>query len=69
MRLLVVEDERKVADFIANGLRAERYTVDICNDGQTGWEMFSHHEYDLIVLDLMLPELNGTELLQANTPK
>jgi two-component system copper resistance phosphate regulon response regulator CusR len=64
MRLLLIEDERKVADFIARGLRAERLAVDVAHDGTTGWEMASTVDYDLIILDLMLPGLSGTELLK-----
>ncbi len=64
MRLLVIEDERKVADFVARGLRAERYAVDIAYDGDTGWDMASVYDYDLVILDLMLPGLSGTEILQ-----
>jgi len=64
MRLLLIEDERKVADFVARGLRAERYAVDVAGDGTQGWEMASGVDYDLIILDLMLPGLNGTELLR-----
>jgi DNA-binding response OmpR family regulator len=64
MRLLLIEDERKVADVIARGLRAERFAVDVAYDGNKGWEMASGVDYDLIVLDLMLPGLNGTELLR-----
>jgi DNA-binding response OmpR family regulator len=64
MRLLLIEDERKVADFIARGLRAERFAVDIAYDGTSGWEMASTVDYDLIILDLMLPGLSGTELLK-----
>ena len=64
MRLLLIEDERKVADFIARGLRAERFAVDIAYDGTTGWDMASTVDYDLIILDLMLPGLSGTELLK-----
>ncbi len=64
MRLLLIEDERKVADFVACGLRAERFAVDVATDGLTGWEMASGIDYDLIILDLMLPGLNGTELLR-----
>jgi DNA-binding response OmpR family regulator len=64
MRLLLIEDERKVADFVARGLRAERFAVDVAYDGQSGWEMASTVDYDLIILDLMLPGLNGTELLK-----
>src|SRR3974377_2067803 len=64
MRLLLVEDEKKVADFVARGLRAERYAVDTAHDGITGWQMASSVDYDLIILDLMLPGMNGTELLR-----
>ncbi len=63
MRLLLVEDEKKVADFVARGLRAERYAVDLAHDGPTGWHMASEIPYDLLILDLMLPGLSGTELL------
>lgn len=64
MRLLLIEDERKVADVVARGLRAERFAVDVAYDGDSGWEMASNVDYDLIILDLMLPGLNGTELLR-----
>ena len=64
MRCLVIEDERKVADFVARGLRAERFAVDVAYDGPGGWEMASLHDYDLIILDLMLPGLGGTEILR-----
>jgi DNA-binding response OmpR family regulator len=64
MRLLLIEDERKVADFVARGLRAERFAVDVALDGTKGWEMASTVDYDLIILDLMLPGLSGTELLK-----
>jgi DNA-binding response OmpR family regulator len=64
MRLLLVEDEKKVAEFVARGLRDELYAVDVAYDGESGWEMFHSSDYDLIILDLMLPGLNGTELLK-----
>ena len=64
MRILLVEDEKKVADIIARGLKAERYAVDVSHDGQSGWEMADAYNYDLVILDLMLPGLNGTEILQ-----
>ncbi len=63
MRLLLVEDEIKVAEFIARGLRAEDYTVDIAHDGLAGWDIASRMGHDLLILDLMLPGMNGTELL------
>jgi heavy metal response regulator len=64
MRVLLVEDEKKLADFVARGLRAERFAVDVASDGLMGLEMASGTEYDLVILDLMLPELNGTEVLR-----
>lgn len=64
MRMLLVEDERKVADFVARGLRAETHALDVAYDGTTGWEMASKRQYDLIILDLMLPGMNGAELLR-----
>jgi two-component system copper resistance phosphate regulon response regulator CusR len=64
MRILLVEDEKKVADIIARGLKAERFAVDVCHDGQQGWENADAYDYDLIILDLMLPGLSGTEVLE-----
>jgi DNA-binding response OmpR family regulator len=64
MRLLLIEDEQKVADVIVRGLRAERFAVDVAHDGITGWEMAASVQYDLIILDLMLPGISGTEVLQ-----
>jgi two-component system copper resistance phosphate regulon response regulator CusR len=64
MRILLVEDEKKVADIIVRGLKAERYAVDVCHDGPSGWEMADAYNYDLIILDLMLPRLTGTEILE-----
>src|SRR5262245_9137837 len=46
MRCLLVEDERKVADFVTRGFRAERFAVDVAHDGNTGWEYASRFEYD-----------------------
>jgi DNA-binding response OmpR family regulator len=64
MRLLLVEDERKVADFVARGLRAERYAVDVAGDGPAALEMLAACKYDLMILDLMLPGVSGTEILR-----
>jgi two-component system copper resistance phosphate regulon response regulator CusR len=64
MRILLVEDEKKVADIIVRGLKAERYAVDVAHDGLGGWEMADAYNYDLLILDLMLPGLSGTEILQ-----
>ena len=64
MRILLVEDEKKVADIIERGLKAERYAVDVCHDGQQGWETANAYDYDLLILDLMLPGLSGTEIME-----
>jgi heavy metal response regulator len=64
MRLLVIEDEKKVASFIKKGLEEEHYAVDIAEDGETGLYMAEVNEYDLIVLDLMIPKIDGLEVLK-----
>ena len=64
MRLLIVDDDRKLADFVARGLRAERFAVDLAADGREGLGYFDTYQYDLLVLDLMLPHISGTELLR-----
>jgi len=64
MRLLLIEDEHKVSELVARALRAERYAVDVAEDGERGWELAQTYEYDLIILDLMLPRLSGAELLR-----
>jgi heavy metal response regulator len=62
MRILVVEDERKVARFIQQGLAEERYSVDTAYDGEEGLRMAQSREYDLLILDVMMPKMNGFEL-------
>lgn len=64
MRILLVEDEPKLADFIHRGLVAERFATDVTHDGESGWDFASTYEYDLIILDLMLPLLDGSEVLR-----
>jgi len=64
MRILVVEDEKKVASFIKKGLEEEHYAVDVAYDGETGLYMAEVNEYDLIVLDLMIPKIDGLEVLK-----
>jgi DNA-binding response OmpR family regulator len=63
MRILVVEDEEKVVRFVTLGLRAEKFAVDETRDGRTGLAMALEVPYDLLIIDLMLPELSGTELI------
>ena len=64
MRILVVEDEIKIAQFIKRGLREEGYAADIAPDGEQGDFFLSSNDYDLIILDLMLPKFNGEEILK-----
>lgn len=64
MRLLLIEDEQKVADFVARGLRADRFAVDIARDGEQGLHLAMSYDYDLVILDLMLPVLGGAEVLK-----
>jgi len=64
MRLLIVEDDRKLAEFVARGLRAEGFAVDIAADGREGRNQFDACQYDLLILDLMLPHVSGSELLR-----
>lgn len=59
MRILLVEDEKKIASFIERGLKAHRYTVDIAADGENGLELAQVNPYDLIILDIMLPGKDG----------
>ena len=63
LRLLVVEDEKKLCDMIAKSLHLAGYEVDMCNDGEQALEMIYAELYDLIVLDLNLPGVDGMEIL------
>jgi two-component system, OmpR family, copper resistance phosphate regulon response regulator CusR len=65
MKILVVEDERKVAAFIQQGLQELGYQVDLAHDGQTGKKMAEDKRYDFMVLDLLLPGLSGLEVCKA----
>ena len=63
MRILIVEDEKKVSAFIKKGLEEETYAVDIAPDGEEGLLLGEQNQYDLIILDLMLPKIDGLEVL------
>ncbi len=65
MRLLVVEDEKKVARFIKKGLEEEGYAVDVATDGESGLEMALDGVHDLIILDIQLPKRDGLGVLSA----
>jgi two-component system copper resistance phosphate regulon response regulator CusR len=64
MRILVVEDEKRIADFLSRGLESGGYSVDVAGDGSTALEMVHATEYDLIILDLGLPDMDGMAVLK-----
>jgi len=64
VRILVVEDDKKVAGFIQQGLQQESHAVDVAYDGEVGAYHVQNFDYDLIILDLMLPRLPGLEVLR-----
>ena len=65
MRILVIEDEVKIAQFIKRGLKEEGYAVDVANDGEEGHFLLSSNEYDAVILDLMLPKIDGLTLCRT----
>jgi len=65
MRILVVEDEVKVGSFIRRALEEESYAVDLCADGPGGLELARDSNYDLIILDVMLPGMSGLQILET----
>ncbi len=65
MKILIIEDEKQVADYIAKGLKENQYTVDVVYNGKEGLHLALSQSYDLIVLDLMLVEIDGFEILST----
>jgi DNA-binding response OmpR family regulator len=65
MRILVVEDDKKVASFVEKGLREDGYSVDVAHDGNDGALKAHVHDYDLLILDVMLPGKTGFDILTA----
>ncbi|MFW6110205.1 MAG: response regulator transcription factor [Patescibacteria group bacterium] len=74
MRILVIEDEHTVANSLRKGLEQESYAVDVAYDGEYGYDLAATNDYDVIILDLMLPKLSGIEICkdlrqaENNTP-
>ena len=74
MRILIVEDERMINDIISRTLKKENYSVDSCFDGQEALDFISYSEYDLIITDIMMPNVDGYEFIDKlranknNTP-
>lgn len=74
MRILIIEDDEKLSRFIAKGLREEQYAVDVSHDGEDGSHWAMENEYDLVILDIMLPKMDGLSMCRLlrekgiNTP-
>src|SRR5438552_10311816 len=64
MRLLGIEDEEKLAQVVKRALVAETFSVDVAHDGREGLDLANSYDYDLIVLDLLLPQMEGSEVLR-----
>ena len=69
MRILLVEDDTGASRFIRKGLQEEGYTVDVAFDGEEGLHLATSQTYDLIILDIMLPEMSGFEALKGTRKK
>jgi DNA-binding response OmpR family regulator len=74
MRILVIEDEKHIASFVKQGLKEEGYAVDVAHDGEKGYFLAGTEPYDLIVLDIMIPKIDGVTVCkylrndEVNTP-
>lgn len=65
MKILIVEDEPKTGEYLRQGLNEAGFVVDLAQDGTDGLHMALHGEYGLVILDVMLPRLNGWQVLQS----
>jgi two-component system, OmpR family, response regulator len=64
MKVLIVEDEKKIASFVRKGLEAQGFVVEVCHDGDEGYALATTHPYDALVLDIMLPGKDGLSILR-----
>jgi len=64
MKILIIEDEHKIANSLKKGFEQEKYVVDVAYEGIEGFDMAHDGDYDLIILDLMLPGMNGKQICQ-----
>src|SRR5690242_14310218 len=68
MRILLVEDDGPLANFVRKGLEAEHYAVDVASDGEQGRQMALETDYDMMILDLNLPKIDGIGVLRSVRP-
>ncbi len=68
MRILLVEDESKVSSFIQRGLEEEHYAVDLAEDGEEAVNMVDVYDYDIVILDIMLPKMDGLSVEALGRP-
>ncbi len=64
MRILILEDDKKIADFVSNGLKQAGYAVDVIDDGEMGLQFGLNNAYDAAVIDIMLPGCNGLSIIE-----
>ena len=65
MRILVIEDDKKVSEFVANGLGQEGHTIDVAEDGKNGLFLATTEKYDVLIVDRMLPGLDGLTIIKT----
>ena len=65
MKILLLEDEKKISDFVVKGLREQGFTVDLANDGKDAYYLATHQSYDVLVLDIMVPGRDGLSILKG----
>ena len=65
MRALIVEDDKRIARFVERGLREQSFAVDVATDGEKGQEFALLEDYDVIILDILLPKMDGKRVLNA----
>jgi DNA-binding response OmpR family regulator len=65
MKILIVEDDLKIASFVQKGLKEQGYVIDVCHDGDAGYDLASSESYDVILLDIMLPGRAGLSILRS----
>jgi heavy metal response regulator len=63
MRVLLIEDDKDVARFVTKGLKENLFLVDLATDGEEGYQLIIHEKYDLVILDILLPKMDGWEVL------